>query len=63
MHGNKDDVTMLFCLLLQGANASALEKEIGSEQFPVNEHYFGLVNVSGKKQIRCFSGCFPSHAC
>ena len=31
---------------LQGANASALEKEIGSEQFPVNEHYFGLVNVS-----------------
>lgn len=30
---------------LQGANASALEKEIGSEQFPVNEHYFGLVNV------------------
>lgn len=33
-------------LLLQGANASALEKEIGPEQFPVNEHYFGLVNVS-----------------
>lgn len=31
---------------LQGANASALEKEIGPEQFPVNEHYFGLVNVS-----------------
>uniref|UniRef100_A0A665VVB0 Ubiquitin carboxyl-terminal hydrolase n=1 Tax=Echeneis naucrates TaxID=173247 RepID=A0A665VVB0_ECHNA len=30
--------------LLQGANASALEKEIGPEQFPVNEHYFGLVN-------------------
>ncbi|RMB98263.1 hypothetical protein DUI87_25166 [Hirundo rustica rustica] len=28
----------------QGANASALEKEIGPEQFPVNEHYFGLVN-------------------
>lgn len=27
-----------------GANASQLEKEIGSEQFPVNEHYFGLVN-------------------
>ncbi|MGH0179752.1 UNVERIFIED_CONTAM: hypothetical protein FKN15_002336 [Acipenser sinensis] len=27
-----------------GANASALEKEIGPEQFPVNEHYFGLVN-------------------
>lgn len=34
----------MFCL--QGANASALEKEIGPEQFPVNEHYFGLVNVS-----------------
>lgn len=32
-------------MYLQGANASALEKEIGSEQFPVNEHYFGLVNV------------------
>uniref|UniRef100_A0A8C0E8L2 USP domain-containing protein n=81 Tax=Aves TaxID=8782 RepID=A0A8C0E8L2_BUBBB len=29
---------------LEGANASALEKEIGPEQFPVNEHYFGLVN-------------------
>ncbi|XP_027676147.3 ubiquitin carboxyl-terminal hydrolase 12 isoform X2 [Chelonia mydas] len=29
---------------LDGANASALEKEIGPEQFPVNEHYFGLVN-------------------
>ncbi|XP_033110927.1 ubiquitin carboxyl-terminal hydrolase 12-like [Anneissia japonica] len=27
-----------------GANASALEKEIGSDQFPPNEHYFGLVN-------------------
>jgi len=30
----------------QGTNASALEKDIGPEQFPVNEHYFGLVNVS-----------------
>ncbi|XP_026089401.1 ubiquitin carboxyl-terminal hydrolase 46-like [Carassius auratus] len=27
-----------------GTNASALEKDIGSEQFPINEHYFGLVN-------------------
>ena len=27
-----------------GANASQLEKEIGSDHFPVNEHYFGLVN-------------------
>ncbi|XP_016367532.1 ubiquitin carboxyl-terminal hydrolase 12-like isoform X1 [Sinocyclocheilus rhinocerous] len=32
----------LICTM--GANASALEKEIGPEQFPVNEHYFGLVN-------------------
>uniref|UniRef100_M3YD05 ubiquitinyl hydrolase 1 n=1 Tax=Mustela putorius furo TaxID=9669 RepID=M3YD05_MUSPF len=31
-------------VFLKGANASALEKEIGPEQFPVNEHYFGLVN-------------------
>ena len=31
---------------VQGANASQLEKEIGSDQFPANEHYFGLVNVS-----------------
>ncbi|XP_066151617.1 ubiquitin carboxyl-terminal hydrolase 46 [Euwallacea fornicatus] len=27
-----------------GANISQLEKDIGSEQFPCNEHYFGLVN-------------------
>ncbi|MGH0136471.1 UNVERIFIED_CONTAM: hypothetical protein FKN15_060876 [Acipenser sinensis] len=27
-----------------GTNASALEKDIGQEQFPINEHYFGLVN-------------------
>ncbi|KAK7798490.1 hypothetical protein U0070_015147 [Myodes glareolus] len=33
-----------------GTNASALEKDIGPEQFPINEHYFGLVNVS----IYCF---------
>ncbi|RMC14107.1 hypothetical protein DUI87_09196 [Hirundo rustica rustica] len=31
-------------LLEQGTNASALEKDIGPEQFPINEHYFGLVN-------------------
>lgn len=30
----------------QGANASQLEKEIGADQFPPNEHYIGLVNVS-----------------
>lgn len=39
-----------FPFLLQGANASALEKEIGPEQFPVNEHYFGLVNVSASEK-------------
>merc|ERR1739844_200994 len=27
-----------------GANASQLEKDIGSDMFPANEHYFGLVN-------------------
>uniref|UniRef100_L7LZ10 Ubiquitin carboxyl-terminal hydrolase n=1 Tax=Rhipicephalus pulchellus TaxID=72859 RepID=L7LZ10_RHIPC len=27
-----------------GANGSLLEKEIGHDQFPSNEHYFGLVN-------------------
>jgi len=27
-----------------GANASQLEKDIGSDLFPANEHYFGLVN-------------------
>ncbi|EDV94675.1 ubiquitin carboxyl-terminal hydrolase 12A [Drosophila grimshawi] len=27
-----------------GANVSQLEREIGSEMFPPNEHYFGLVN-------------------
>ena len=32
-----------FCL--QGATATTLEKDIGAE-FPANEHYFGLVNVS-----------------
>lgn len=34
------------CFVFQGTNASALEKDIGPEQFPINEHYFGLVNVS-----------------
>lgn len=31
---------------MQGANISQLERDIGSDQFPPNEHYFGLVNVS-----------------
>uniref|UniRef100_A0A8C7DD82 ubiquitinyl hydrolase 1 n=1 Tax=Oncorhynchus kisutch TaxID=8019 RepID=A0A8C7DD82_ONCKI len=38
------EILFHFVSVFQGANASALEKEIGSEQFPVNEHYFGLVN-------------------
>ena len=42
----KSAVSFVLIFILQGANASALEKEIGPEQFPVNEHYFGLVNVS-----------------
>ncbi|XP_028172741.1 ubiquitin carboxyl-terminal hydrolase 46 isoform X3 [Ostrinia nubilalis] len=29
---------------MMGANISQLERDIGSEQFPPNEHYFGLVN-------------------
>lgn len=50
-------------LIFQGANASALEKEIGPEQFPVNEHYFGLVNVctsSNTTHVRIFPSFFPS---
>lgn len=31
---------------MQGGNVSQLERDIGSDQFPPNEHYFGLVNVS-----------------
>ncbi len=50
---HKYQLTVCFCL--QGANASALEKEIGPEQFPVNEHYFGLVNVSVRGD-RSFAG-------
>ncbi|XP_061525356.1 ubiquitin carboxyl-terminal hydrolase 12 isoform X2 [Phycodurus eques] len=38
-------VRKIASICTMGANASALEKEIGPEQFPVNEHYFGLVNV------------------
>lgn len=40
-----------FLFLFQGTNASALEKDIGPEQFPINEHYFGLVNVSIQKLL------------
>lgn len=35
-----------FIFVFQGNNYSHLEKEIGSDQLPANEHYFGLVNVS-----------------
>ncbi|XP_062850327.1 ubiquitin carboxyl-terminal hydrolase 12 [Trichomycterus rosablanca] len=37
-------VRKIASICTMGTNASALEKEIGPEQFPVNEHYFGLVN-------------------
>ncbi|KAL6047053.1 hypothetical protein STEG23_026847 [Scotinomys teguina] len=37
-------VSKFASICTMGANASALEKEIGPEQFLVNEHYFGLVN-------------------
>jgi len=33
-------------LQFQGTTISQLERDIGSDQFPPNEHYFGLVNVS-----------------
>lgn len=33
---------------LQGANVSQLERDIGADQFPPNEHFFGLVNVSSQ---------------
>ena len=36
----------MYFMLFQGANISQLERDIGSDQFPPNEHYFGLVNVS-----------------
>ena len=36
----------VLCFYIQGANISQLERDIGSDQFPPNEHYFGLVNVS-----------------
>lgn len=33
-----------------GTNISQLERDIGTD-FPANEHYFGLVNVSFGKEI------------
>lgn len=41
-----------------GANISQLERDIGTD-FPANEHYFGLVNVSA--QILFFRQCFDFH--
>ncbi|KAM9324745.1 ubiquitin carboxyl-terminal hydrolase 12-like isoform 2-T2 [Gastrophryne carolinensis] len=38
-------VRKIASICTMGTNASTLEKEIGPEQFPVNEHYFGLVNA------------------
>lgn len=40
--------------MFQGANISQLERDIGSEQFPPNEHYFGLVNVSTHLQHKSY---------
>lgn len=33
-----------------GTNISQLERDIGTD-FPANEHYFGLVNVSPESEI------------
>ncbi|KAE8745579.1 hypothetical protein FOCC_FOCC007690 [Frankliniella occidentalis] len=35
---------MSIFLCSQGANVSQLERDIGADQFPPNEHFFGLVN-------------------
>jgi len=37
-------MSKMFDFVLKGGNASQLEKDIGSDMFPANEHYFGLVN-------------------
>ena len=49
LHQNRRSVSRsinMFDFVLKGANASQLEKDIGSDLFPANEHFFGLVNVS-----------------
>ena len=46
--GGKSIKRRMFDFVLKGATASQLEKDIGSDLFPANEHYFGLVNVSRK---------------
>ena len=35
----------MFDFVLKGSTATQLEKDIGADQFPPNEHFFGLVNV------------------
>lgn len=42
----KNISNIVFYCIFQGANISQLERDIGSDQFPPNERYFGLVNVS-----------------
>uniref|UniRef100_A0A8D2CSM9 Uncharacterized protein n=1 Tax=Sciurus vulgaris TaxID=55149 RepID=A0A8D2CSM9_SCIVU len=54
-------VSKFASICTMGANASALEKEIGPEQFPVNEHYFGLVNFGNT--CYCNSNVRPSCCC
>uniref|UniRef100_A0A8C2QEI5 ubiquitinyl hydrolase 1 n=2 Tax=Cricetulus griseus TaxID=10029 RepID=A0A8C2QEI5_CRIGR len=56
-------VSKFASICTMGANASALEKEIGPEQFPVNEHYFGLVNFGNtcycNSVIQALYSCRP----
>ena len=41
-----------------GANASQLEKDIGSDLFPANEHYFGLVSIFRVFRVPCVTPTF-----
>ena len=41
-----------------GANASQLEKDIGSDLFPANEHYFGLVCIFRVFRVPCVTATF-----
>ncbi len=40
----------MFDFVLKGGQTSQLEKDIGQDLFPPNEHFFGLVNVSNGRQ-------------
>ncbi|CAG0887141.1 unnamed protein product [Darwinula stevensoni] len=45
MNGSSNVKGLFACINEKmGANASQLEREIGSDHFPPNEHFFGLVN-------------------